>query len=411
MSEKMNIAADSNNGGRKTPARVLMAVPQYPYPVVGGLERQSHELAKTLLALGVAVQAVSGKIEPTQPAQDWVEGVLVHRIPWSHMKWLRFIRTPFDLLRVFFAIRNTYDVVHLHQHSSFGLFVILLARLLGKPVLTKLPNVGELGLPGMRATRFGPLKLAIFKRSNAVVAMSSESLAELDVVGFPSGNVLATPNGIRMRGDVVGVNSIRPEKVACRVVFVGRLIAQKMIEDLLHAWQQVSTNTARRVQLELWGSGPLEADLKQLCSALGLAESVVFRGHVDSVRDRLGEMDIFVLPSKAEGNSNAILEAMAAGLPVVSTRVGGTPMLVGAEGARFLIEPGDRAGLISRLLELVEDIGLRQRIGASMRQRVLDHFDIQRVAIAYAAAYDLLKVGEYERIGELANPVITNAVI
>src|SRR5207248_9970637 len=67
--------------------RVLMVVPQYPYPVVGGLERQAHELALALRALGINVQVLSGRVMPTQPDLEDVEGIPVHRLPWTHRRW------------------------------------------------------------------------------------------------------------------------------------------------------------------------------------------------------------------------------------------------------------------------------------------------------------------------------------
>jgi glycosyltransferase involved in cell wall biosynthesis len=387
--------------------RVLMAVPQYPYPVVGGLERQAHELAKALLERGVGVQVVSGKIEPSQAAEELVEGVLVHRIPWSKRKAWRFLRTPIDLFRVLYQRRNTYEVVHLHQFSWFGVFVILVAGRLGKPVLTKLPSVGIFGLQALAASRFGALKLAIFKQTDAVVAMSRDSLAELEGINFPLRRVLATPNGIRMPTGGDSSSAVRATAGHCRVVFVGRLGEEKRIDELLHAWKRVVSSASGIVRLELWGTGPLESMLKALCVNLGISDSVIFRGHVDLVRDRLEEMDVFVLNSTIEGNSNAILEAMAAGLPVVSTRVGGTPMLVGADGARFLVEPGDQQGLYARLLELIEDKDLRLRIGDAMRQRILAHFDIRLVSTTYAAAYQLLAEGMRDEISAIGNSVIT----
>ena len=114
----------------------------------------------------------------------------MHRISWSARKALRFAFSPFALLKVLFSRRRTYDVVHLHQFSWFGVLVIGVARLLGKPVLTKLPNVAEHGLPGLAASRFGAFKVAIFKRSDAVVAMSRQSLDELEAIGFPLSRVL-----------------------------------------------------------------------------------------------------------------------------------------------------------------------------------------------------------------------------
>lgn len=404
MQQEKNIAKP-----RYSP-RVMMVVPQYPYPVVGGLERQAHELSKALRELGVQVQALSGKVETGQPALEVVEGVPVHRIPWSRWKWLRFLRTPVDLFRVLHAQRNTYDVIHLHQHSWFGLGTILVAKLLDKPVLTKLPNVGELGIPSMAASRLGRLKLAILLRSDALVAMSQQSLSELESVGFPLGRVLATPNGIRLDG---GRSLAIDETTAvrlCRVVFVGRLSEEKRLDTLLDAWSKGIHADNAQATLEFWGDGPLELELRQKCSELGIANSVRFLGYVDGVCDRLSEMDIFVLPSRLEGNSNAILEAMAAALPIVSTRVGGTPMLVGIEGAEFLCEPGDEDALAANLLRLIRDRMLRERIGAAMRRRAEQYFDIHRVARTYVAAYQCLAAGQRDRVGEASNPVVAEVV-
>ena len=84
-----------------------MVVPMYPYPVAGGLERQSHELAKALLEYGIDVQVVSGAFARFQQSEESVEGVRVYRIPWIESKWLRFLRTPFDLFTVLFARRKS----------------------------------------------------------------------------------------------------------------------------------------------------------------------------------------------------------------------------------------------------------------------------------------------------------------
>ena len=391
--------------------RVMMVVPQYPYPIVGGLERQAHELAKALTEQGIAVQALSAKVVAGQPSKEYVEGILVHRFPWPQRKWLRFLRTPFELFRVLHGRRNTYDVIHLHQHSWFGLFTIVVARILGKPILTKLPNVGKRGIPGLVAQRFGNLRLAILFCSDALVAMSRESIAELDHVGFPLERVLATPNGIRP-GESMARAKLKGEmSQSCRVVFVGRLTEEKQLETLLHAWRDVVRITGNTTTLELWGTGPMKEALEKLCQELDITGTVLFRGHVDGVRDHLTSMDIFVLPSRAEGNSNALLEAMAAGLPIVSTRVGGTPMLVGPVGAELLIDVGDSEGLARHLLRLIQAPDLRKRIGAAMRQRIEEHFDIAPVARTYTEAYAFLAAGEREQVYKASNPVIQEDVV
>ena len=386
--------------------RVMMVVPQYPYPVVGGLERQAHELAKALCELGLDVQALSGRVEPGQLSYEIVEGIGVHRIPWSQKKYLRFLRAPFDLVRVLRAQRMSYDVIHLHQHSWFGLFTILVARWLKIPILTKLPNVGEFGLPGLASQGFGSLKLSILLSADAVVAMSRESLSELQQAKFPTGRVLSTPNGIRLDEARHVRNAVAFNTRPCRVVFVGRLTEQKRLDLLLHAWNKVVHTEKARAILELWGSGPMEPALRRRCSDLCLVDSIIFKGHVKDVRSQLPEMDIFVLFSDAEGNSNAVLEAMAAGLSIVSTRVGGTRMLVGHEGREFLCEPGDVESMSANMLKLIRNPALRGQVGLAMRYRAERHFNIREVAQTYAAAYHFLANGQRDRVHEASNPII-----
>ncbi len=117
-------------------------------------------------------------------------------------------------------------------------------------------------------------------------------------------------------------------------------------------------------------------------------------------------MDVFVLPSHFEGNSNAVLEAMAAGLPVVATDVGGTAMQVGEPGRDFLLTPGDRAGLARALGRLIDDAALRRQVGSAMRRRIDDHFDIAAVARVYAAAYGLIGEGRRDQVSTVAGGVI-----
>lgn len=386
--------------------RVLMVIPQYPYPVVGGLERQAHELALALRALGVNVQVLSGRVVGTQPDLENVEGISVHRLPWPHRRWARFLRTPLDLFAALFGLRASYDVVHLHQFSWFSLYSILIARLLGKPTLTKLPSVGEkFGVPGLRSGPFGLLKLKILFSSDALVAMSDQSLRELRSAGFPMQRVLAVPNGISLCRPSSMLAESAPPSSICKVVFIGRIAEEKRVDVLLEHWASVQRQCPGEAELEIWGSGPLQETLQRRCAELDLSRSVIWRGHVEGVRSRLPTMNIFVMPSVIEGNSNAILEAMAAGLPIVSTPVGGTPMLVGPHGAQLLFDLNDDS-LARRLIRLIRDRQSRETIGTQMRTRVTDHFDIQKVARVYASAYQLLATNRPIEMHRLAQRVV-----
>ena len=384
---------------------VMMAVPFYPYPIIGGLERQAHELSKALLQRRLRVSVVSTRFDEKDPADDLVDGVLVHRLPYQRSSCLRFALLPIHLILLLYRLRNSYSVVHVHQYSWFGLFVIFAAKVMNKPVITKLPNVGERGIPGLRKGWLGWCKIGILKMSDAIVAMSRQSLVELEEIGFPLQRTLITPNGIAL--DAPDHSAVHhADNAPVKVVYVGRLTAQKGIEDLLQAWQIVM-HASSNARLEIWGEGELRVELESLVVATGITSSVRFCGHVADVATRLHEMDIFVLPSYIEGNSNAVLEAMRAGLPVVATRVGGTEMQVGCQGGSFLIAPGAHEEMAARLVTLIQDRDLREGVGQAMQERVRRYFDIRRVAGTYQEAYVRLAEGKRDSMLELANPVVT----
>ena len=392
-----------------------MVVAQYPFPVLGGLERQAHELAKALVPLGIHVEALSGRVRPEQASIENVEGIRVYRLAWFQRAWLRFVFTPFSLFGQLFRLRDRYDVIHLHQHSWFGLFTILAAWVLGKPILTKLCNVGEWGLPGLRTSRLGNLKMRILLRSDAVVAMCQQSIDELADEHFPLQRTLAVPNGIRLAlADAAAVAEPRvtesmvamsdqSKQRPCRAVFVGRIADEKQPELLLRAWQAAVSRAKNPAVLEFWGTGPLQATAQDLCEQMSLSDSVVFRGHVNTVRDWLPNMDMFVMASRVEGNSNSILEAMAAGLAIVGTRVGGTAMQVGPRGAELLCEPNETNRLADHMLRLIDDPAMRASLGSAMRERIEELFAIEQIAPIYANAYQLLHKHKREQMQSIGH--------
>jgi len=378
--------------------RILMAVPKYPYPVVGGLERQVHELSKALVQRGHVVHAVSSRFDLGQKHLELIDGIRVHRTQWVEFTPARFLLSPLSLARIVYKLKRDADLVHVHNISWFGAFVTLLARAFGRPVITKLPNIGDFGIPGMRRRAFGSLRIAMLKCCDAIIAMTPESVAELADIGYPADRILKVPNGIAL----LPPNSPQPRSSnTANVVFVGRLSAEKCLPDLLHAWGLIKARATRAVTLRIIGDGPQKEELKALAQALDLGETVKFFGYCNNVPAELIKADLFVLPSYAEGNSNAVLEAMRAGLPIIATRMGGTAIQVGVEGERYLVAQGDRNALADRVLELIEDETLRQRLGAAMRARVEGVFAIDRIAGIYEQAYALLLSGRREQIGRI----------
>jgi glycosyltransferase involved in cell wall biosynthesis len=117
------------------------------------------------------------------------------------------------------------------------------------------------------------------------------------------------------------------------------------------------------------------------------SERVIVRDWTDDIREYYRASDIFVLPSHGEGMSNALLEAMACGLAVVATRVGAAPEMIvdGIDG--LLVEPGDRLGLRGALCAVVQDPGLRKRIGHAAASTVRDRYAIETVVAAIECTY------------------------
>lgn len=388
---------------RFAPLSVLMVLPKYPDPVVGGLERQAFELSRKLVKEhGVKVHVLSTRFDALHKSYDVVDGVEITRVRWSNFRWLRFALLPFQVAQVIWKMRKATDVVHVHQHSAFGLFAIAVSRMFSLPVLAKLPNYGEYGIPGMKQGLFGRLSVAIFLRANAFVAMSVQSIDELLQVHVSRSQILTIPNGItpsKSRLIKQKPNSATSSS-HCRVTFVGRINAEKRLDVLLEAWHSIVDQIRDRATLEIWGDGPQRVELEYWCVQRNLSDSIKWRGHVANVRSELEDVDVFALPSSNEGNSNAILEAMVAGLPIVATPVGGTQIQLGKSGEQFLVAVGDVDALAAKLLFLINNPQIRYEYGNSLHQRALKHFDIAKIAKGYLCSYKLLAL--------VQNPDLTN---
>jgi glycosyltransferase involved in cell wall biosynthesis len=186
-----------------------------------------------------------------------------------------------------------------------------------------------------------------------------------------------------------------------RILTTARLSREKGIDVLLRAWAYVRTKD-EVARLEIVGYGPLESDLKKLCRSLNVAESVHFKGMVHNPSGYLKEADLFVLPSRSEGMSNALLEAMSYGIPCIATCVGENSQLMGTNPEQLsvgrylvaenglLVNPDDVRGLSEAILRLIQDQRLREEIARKGRMQVERHFSIDAVAEKYISLYDQL---------------------
>ncbi|MBV8236523.1 MAG: glycosyltransferase [Acidimicrobiia bacterium] len=167
---------------------------------------------------------------------------------------------------------------------------------------------------------------------------------------------------------------------------IGRLNEVKCQDLLIRSFHRVQAQVPD-ARLLLVGDGPKRADLHALAEELGLSGSVYFAGYQAQPERYLQVMDVFALTSRAEGLPLAILEAWAAGLPVVATRVGGIPQVIDDGRTGLLLEPGDENTLTGTLGRLIADPGYARQLGEAGRRQVEARFDTRRMAGDYQRHY------------------------
>lgn len=175
------------------------------------------------------------------------------------------------------------------------------------------------------------------------------------------------------------------------VLAVGRLKAPKDFSTLLQALARLEAGTYRAL---IAGDGPEREQLESEARHLGLASSVEFLGERNDIPNLILSSDLFVLSTRSEGLPMSVLEAMAAGLPVVASEVGGIPELVDAKTG-LLVPPEDSAALANAVEKLIADPGLRARLGAAGRARAEERFDLESWGREHIGLYER----ELERAG------------
>ena len=228
----------------------------------------------------------------------------------------------------------------------------------------------------------GPLRRMVLRRAVAVVA-NSPSLAALSqrTDPFP---VAVIPNGVDASVFQPAARVPRSAGQPFRLLFVGRLVEQKNLKSVLAALAFLQRSSVE-ASLDVVGDGPLRRDMEALASSLGVGGQVMWHGWLEkpALVQLYQRADCFVNPSLYEGMPNTVLEAMACGLPVVASRIGGNDDLVVDEATGHLTQLGDDAGFAQRLAALARDPVLAARLGAAGRERVLQGFSWASVAEKY----------------------------
>jgi glycosyltransferase involved in cell wall biosynthesis len=357
--------------------RVVMLTLDY-HPVTGGAQKQIAALAPLLRARGAAVEVWTRAV-PGQPHAESIDGIPVRRLgrPGARSTAGFAVQAALGLLRA------RPDVLHAHSLFSPAAIALLARQALGVPAVVKVLRGGVLGdSVRLLGKPHGPRRAAaLAQRIDRFVAISTEIDRELDDLGVAPERRRFVPNG-------VDTERFRPLRLLSRValrhdlgvgdrplvVYAGRLVPEKGLDDMIAAWPRVE-RAHPGAELAVLGAGPCEAELRRRAPV-----AVKFLGDVADVAPYLLAADAFVLPSQTEGLSNALLEAMAAGLPIVATSVGGNADLIedGVNGR--LVPPRRSDALGDALAALLADAPLRRGLGARARRRVVDDYSLPATA-------------------------------
>jgi sugar transferase (PEP-CTERM/EpsH1 system associated) len=231
------------------------------------------------------------------------------------------------------------------------------------------------------------------------IAVSGELASWLvDTVGVRSDRVSRICNGVdteRFHPSINGRPAFGPKGFAtpCTTVIgtVGRMEAVKDTLTLVRAFLRLVNTDASagtRFRLAIIGDGMLREEAEQLLHSAGAANLVWFAGERNDVPEIMRGLDLFVLPSLREGISNTILEAMASGLPVIATRVGGNPELVEHGETGLLVPPADTLAMAEAMRTYLTEPGQLSRHGQAGRRRAEKEFSVKLMVDGYLAVYD-----------------------
>ena len=355
------------------PLRILLLTDYYPPHGTGGVEAVVAGLAAGLASRGHSVLVLTLRTGGA-PLRERLGGHDVIRVPAldvSGVAGLQIACAPGLAAAMRRACREfAPDIVHAHN-----LFFRTTESAVLPGVLPSVPFVVTLHLG--RSGGGGPLALAlrayeetvgrlVLRRAAAIIAVSHAVGRLAQKLAPASTPVTVIPNTVDL-ARFFPAASMQRDPV--RVLFVGRLVHNKGPAVFLHA-AKLALEQEPGIRFVLAGSGPLEGRLKSLTGKLRIEGSVEFLGQRADVPGLLRSSTVLVRPSTLEGMPLTVLEAMASGIPVIATGVGGTPELVEDGVTGYLVKPGDPRAVAMAVLQITRGPDQAISMGRTARQRM-----------------------------------------
>jgi glycosyltransferase involved in cell wall biosynthesis len=369
---------------------IVMLINEFT-PISGGTEKQAERLAAFMAKEGKKVWVITRRFSGLAAKEDYL-GFTIIRPPSFGPGKLKTISFVLGTLAHLWRLRKQYQVLHAHMLFGAAFSALLTGKLLKKATLVKLGSSGPTGeIAVSRRSSRGRVRLALLRRwADKVIVLDEKMSAEAIAVGIPPEKIIRISNGI----DAKQFETLETKKssAAVEILFIGRFVPEKSLQTLLKAYQKALQDCSK-LHLTLVGDGTERKELENLASTLGIAEKTTFAGKQSDVRPYLAAADIFVLPSKSEGMSNALLEGMAAGLPCLATPVGAGPRVLGAGKYGVLLPVGDTDAWAQALVELGRNPQQRAELGKAAQKRILSEYDFSIIGARYLALYETLSKG------------------
>jgi glycosyltransferase involved in cell wall biosynthesis len=401
--------------GRPKPRVVVVTT--YFRPVVGGVESNAERLARYLLGAGFGAHVLTKRVTRRLPDIEDMDGVRVERIgPCGDRsaagKW-RLVPAATEWLA---RERSTYDIVCCIDCRGTGVAAILARALTGRPVVLQAQTTGVFSAANADPLlsrwhidphgRLGLLAKACsrvaYGRADAFACISREIEREALTCGMPRDRVHYLPNAIDMARFHPASDAEKHEfrlqfdlpsdAVVC--LFVGRLSREKGLMDLMEAWRSIEHAillvAGPDMEGHAWNVGPAA---REFVTQHNLGSSVRFLGSVSDVASLLRGADVVIQPSHFEALGLSAIEALATGVPVVASAVGGLlEFIVDGENGK-LCRAEDPVALAVGVREIVEDGAQRRRLAAAARASVLSEYDEQIVFARFATLLERLVEG------------------
>ena len=368
---------------------VWMLVPTF-YPVIGGEQIQVKRLSKGLLAHGRSVRVLTRQHSYAHPkglsASDLVDGVPVRRI--YSRGWGKVGSILFMFGGLWYLFRHGRRAVyHANAVGATGWLAVAARYLLGGRCLVKM-RTGRYSYERRYASGIARRQfVTLLRLADCVQVVSSEVEGLMRDLGVPPSRVVRLPNAVDTT--VFRPASLEEKSTARKrigvpakktiMLWVGRLVPIKGLDLLLRAWALLSEQERAGALLVVVGEGPERDKLLEMITRLGLPDSVCLVGSQQTVRDYYWAADLFVLPSRTEGLSGALIEAMACGLPVIASNIGGATDMVEEDKNGVLFVSEDYHQLAQKLAAMMAMPDRWAEMGRQARQTVTEYADLDVV--------------------------------